>query len=110
MVVLATLKREHGTELLVVPVTTRPPRPGDAAVEIPARVRQHLSLGEERAWIVVDEINRFTWPGPDIRPIRRGDEITPRYGSVPGKLLEQVRREMEKAIAAGKLKMTKRTE
>ncbi|HEX8512863.1 MAG TPA: hypothetical protein VF688_07130 [Allosphingosinicella sp.] len=103
-------KRQHGTQLLVVPVTTRPPRDGDVAVEMPERVRQHLGLGEERCWIVTDEYTLFTWPGPDIRPIRSGGEIQPRYGSIPAKLFEQVRSKIEAAARAGRLEETKRTE
>jgi len=109
-VVVAIEKREHGTQLLVVPVTTRPPREIGAAIEMPTRVRMHLGLGDERCWIVADEYNLFTWPGPDIRPIRRGSEINPRYGSIPGKLFEQVRDRMERTAHAGRLKGTRRTE
>jgi hypothetical protein len=88
VVVVAIRKRPHGTQLIVVPITTRLPRNGDAAIEVPARVRQHLGLGDDKCWIVADEYNLFTWPGPDIRPISRGDVISPSYGFIPGKLLE----------------------
>lgn len=110
VVVVAIEKREHGTQLLVVPVTTRPPRQGDAAVEMPPRVREHLGLGTDRCWIITDEYNLFTWPGPDIRPIRRGDDIGPRYGSIPAKLFEQVRASIAQAARVGRLKETRRTE
>ena len=110
MVVVAAEKRTHGTQLLVVPVTTRPPREGDLAVAMPDRVRQHLGLGDERCWIVADEYNVFTWPGPDIRPIRRGDDISPRYGAIPGKLFEEIRGVMLQAAGTGILKATRRTE
>jgi hypothetical protein len=76
---------------------------------MPERVRRHLGLGEERSWIIADEYNLFTWPGPDIRPIRHGDDIDPCYGKVPGKLFEQVRNLMLRAAGVGKLKATKRT-
>lgn len=108
--VVALRKREHGMQLLVVPVTTRPPRPDDAFVEMPAGVRRHLGLGEERSWIITDEYNLFTWPGPDIRPIRSGGVIEPRYGSIPAKLFEQVRAKIQAAARSGRLKVTKRSE
>jgi hypothetical protein len=110
VVVVATEKRPHGTQLLVVPVTTRPPRLSDIAIEMPARVREHLGLGAEPSWIVADEYNVFTWPGPDIRPIRRGDDISPRYGAIPGRLFEQLRARMESIARRGGLKGTRRTE
>lgn len=77
---------------------------------MPPRVREHLRLGDDRCWIVTDEYNLFTWPGPDIRPIRSGGRIEPRYGSIPGKLFEQVRARIEAAARAGRLKQTERTE
>src|SRR3954471_14619322 len=92
VVVVAIKKREHGSQLVVVPVTTRPPRQGQTPVEMPPKVRQHLGLGGERCWIVTDEYNLFTWPGPDIRPIRSGGALEPRYGSIPAKLFEEVPR------------------
>jgi hypothetical protein len=110
VVVLAARPRSQGTELLVVPVTSQPPRPGDAAVEIPARVRQHLGLTGERSWVVADELNRFTWPGPDIRPVRGKNDLGPFYGKIPAKLFEQVRTRLVAAAQAGRLKVTKRTE
>lgn len=110
VVVVAIEKREHGTQLLFVPVTTRPPRSGDACVEMPSRVREHLGFGAESCWIITDEYNLFTWPGPDIRPIRSGGGVEPRYGSIPGKLFDQVRAGIERAAKAGRLKHTERTE
>lgn len=110
VVVVAIEKRAHGTQLLVVPVTTRPPRAGDVTVEMPAGVRQHLGLGEQRCLIVADEYNLFTWPGPDIRPILKDGEIGPRYGAIPGRLFEQVRSRIEAVARAGALRGTRRTE
>jgi hypothetical protein len=110
VVVVATETKPHGTQLLVVPVTTRPPRGDEAAVEMPVRVRQHLGLGEQRCWIVAEEYNLFTWPGPDIRPIRQGKQISPYYGSIPGRLFDQVRARIEQAAKAGRLKATRRTQ
>jgi mRNA-degrading endonuclease toxin of MazEF toxin-antitoxin module len=108
VVVLATRRQAHRTEILVAPVTTKPPRQGTAAVEMPERVRRHLGLGDERCWIVADEVNRFTWPGPDIRPIRAASDTSPFYGKIPGKLFEQVRANL--AETAGRLKVITRTE
>jgi hypothetical protein len=110
VVVVATRQRSHGTQVLVVPVTTRPPRDGDNAIAMPALVRAHLGLDGEECWIVADEYNLFTWPGPDIRPIRRGEDINPRYGAIPGRLFEQVRNRMMALARTGGLKETRRTD
>ena len=110
VIVAVIQKRDHGTQLLVVPVTTSQPRSGDSPVEMPPRVMAHLGLGEKRCWIVTDEYNLFTWPGPDIRPIRSSGMIEPRYGSIPARLFDEVRARIERSARAGKLKETKRGE
>jgi len=42
--------------------------------ELPPAVKKHLGLDEERSWIVVDELNTFTWPGYDLRPIKKKED------------------------------------
>ncbi len=63
---------------------------------MPAAVRKQLGLRAERSWIVVSEWNQFTWPGYDIRPIRKGATGIS-YGFLPSGLFRQVR----DAILAG---------
>jgi hypothetical protein len=45
----------------VAPITHTPPHDPNTAVEIPLRVKQYLGLDSERSWVVLDEINEFTW-------------------------------------------------
>lgn len=91
-------------QLLVAPVTHRQPEEGQG-IEMPPPVRRHLGLDTERSWIITDELNRFIWPGPDIRVARGADD--PFYGAIPAKLFEAMR----SAILANaeRLRMTKRT-
>lgn len=57
---------------------------------MPMAVKRHLGLDDARCWIVASEVNRFIWPGPDVRPVRGGDG-SPYYGKIPAALLEKVR-------------------
>ena len=91
VVVLATAESATGLRVVVAPVTTKAPMRGDAAVEMPAAVRQHLALGDQPSWIVASEVNSFLWPGPDLRPVRREGDGSPYYGKLPGNLLRKVR-------------------
>lgn len=90
-VVVVVLLAE-GEELVVAPITTKRPRAGEPAVELPARVRSHLGLDAERSWISVATLNRFVWPGPDLRPIPKRSPKTAVYGYIPQVLLDEVRR------------------
>lgn len=89
-VVLVTQSVDGLDQVHVVPMTTQPPRKGQQSIEVPAAVRAHLGLSAERSWVVVDEWNRFTWPGYDIRPIR-GREPAISYGFLPAGFFRQVR-------------------
>lgn len=74
-------------QVAVVPITHSPPHNPNVAVEIPLRVKEHLGLDSDRSWVVLDEINVFTWPGFDLRPIRRGESRID-YGLLPPKFFE----------------------
>lgn len=89
-VVIVTTTVDGADQLFVVPMTTKPPARGQAAIEVPSAVRKHLGLKAERSWVIVSEWNRFTWPGFDIRPIRKGDPDVS-YGYLPSGLFRQIR-------------------
>lgn len=76
-------------QVAVVPITHSPPRDPEVAIEIPARVKAHLGLDAERSWVVLDELNEFTWPGYDLRPISREDDRVC-YGFLPPKLFARL--------------------
>ena len=63
----------------------------DLTVEIPQATKRRLGLDNARSWIVLTEANRFTWPGPDLRPVRRGEAASVLYGELPGHLLVKIR-------------------
>ena len=109
MVVISRKVVGERTELLVVPVTTQPPQRAGEGFEVPARVKTHLGLDAERCWIMVTELNRFEWPGPDVRPVGRGDG-SPFYGFIPEGLFEPVLAAVIARAQAGRLKVTKRSE
>jgi hypothetical protein len=52
-------------------------------------VKRALKLVDERSWVVLDEVNQFTWPGFDIRPVP-GSKNRFFYGFIPPVLLAQI--------------------
>jgi hypothetical protein len=107
-VVVATILRGRTTQLLVAPITHAPPRRATDAIEIPLIVKRRLGLDAARSWIVLTELNRFIWPGPDIR-LAPGHE-SPFYDAIPDWLFFDVRNGVVRHSAAGNLAITKRTE
>jgi hypothetical protein len=81
-VLLAITDEAGDQKVIVLPITH---------TEIPAATKRRLGLDDERSWIVVTESNRFTWPGPDLRPAISGDPASVAYGELPSALFEQVR-------------------
>ena len=75
--------------MTVAPITHTPPAKDGEAIELPPRVKQALGLDDERSWIVLDEVNQFTWPGYDIRPVP-GSKDRFDYGFIPPRLYDAV--------------------
>ena len=96
-VVLAVKRSGDETKVVVAPITHAHPVAPNSAIEIPAQTKSRLGLDEARSWIVTDEVNVFTWPGPDLRPINARN---PRRGFVYGALSQNLTR----AVAASVMK------
>ena len=106
-VLLAVTDEAGDRKVLVVPITHTPPRDLALAVEIPAATKRRLGLDDERSWIVVAEANRFTWPGPDLRPMKSGDATTVVYGELPADLFRKVRDKWLASSAARRAVVTR---
>ncbi len=104
VVILAVRKRGDELVVSVAPVTHTLPPARSGAIEIPAITKQRLGLDTERSWIITHEVNRFTWPGPDLRPISPGTfayGLLPRglYNAVKAAVLEHVRQRTMRQVS-----------
>jgi hypothetical protein len=108
VIVLAVERPDDGSSIVtVVPVTHSRPDDPSAALELPLAVKHHLRLDAERSWIILDEINQFTWPGFDLRPIppSRG-RFT--YGFLPPRLFDDILTTLRSVWSKGHGKATPR--
>ena len=89
-IVVATRRENGEVRVIIAPITHEPPADWHDSIEISAGVRAALGLDDHRQWLRLDELNRFTWPGYDLRAIpgspRRYD-----YGMLPRALFERLR-------------------
>jgi hypothetical protein len=90
-VILVTTNEDGENVVTALPITHTPPSNPELAVEIPQLTKRRLGLDDARSWVVLTEANRFTWPGPDLRPVRRGEAASVLYGELPGSLLAKIR-------------------
>jgi hypothetical protein len=106
VVVLAVTREDGDTIVAVAPVTHAPPRAAGEAVEIPAATKARLGLDAGRSWIIVSELNRFVWPGVDLRPVPGKNSYD--YGVLPPGLFRQVREGLAGWVRSRKLRTTAR--
>lgn len=90
--IVVAVRRDSNGEIdtIVAPITHRPPEDPTASIEIPAATCKSLGLDSGRHWLRLDDLNRFAWPGFDLRPLpskpNRYD-----YGMLPAGLFQQLR-------------------
>jgi hypothetical protein len=110
VIVLTVRTTSDGIETVVLPITHRAPVRPELAVELPVATKRRLGLDDDRSWIVIDEANRFIWPGPDLRPARRGDLSSIAIGVLPPGLFEIVKTRFLAVASIQRGKLTQRTE
>jgi hypothetical protein len=102
-IVLAARKASGDIVTYVAPITHRRPADATRGIALPARLRRHLGLDQLPSWIIVDEVNRFVWPGPDLQPIPGTRPARFSYGYLPDDVFRQVVEAMDTARHAGRL-------
>ncbi len=108
-VIVLSMTEENGEIMVTVaPIThTAPARQGEA-VEIPVATKARLGLDRERSWVVVTEVNRFSWPGHDLRPVPGASAGTYAYGVVPPGFFWQIKDGILACAGRQKLRTTPR--
>jgi len=106
-VVVAAADEDGDIRVYVAPTTHS--KPNDPhAVELPAAAKRRLSLDDAPSWIVTSELNRFVWPGYDLRPIARDKPDTFAWGFLPTEVFAAVKRGIGLHQHARRLKLTGR--
>lgn len=111
-VIILSVEETDGRKVVTVaPITHAAPAHADSAIEIPAATKQRLGLDSERSWVIAADLNRFIWPGADLRPIRRdGSAYAYAYGLLPAGLYRQIRDRVVALARAGQVTATRRTD
>lgn len=108
-VVMTMLIDEQDVRVVVLPITHAPPSAGTDAVAIPAAIKRSLGLDDDPSWIVVDELNVFVWPGPDLRQVSAARD-TCLYGYLPAGFFNTVRERAVSAIRQRRTRQVPRSE
>jgi hypothetical protein len=109
--VILTLQNQDGHDYVAVaPITHTPPRTAEDGLELPASVKAHLGLDGERSWIILTEVNRFLWPGPDLRALPGTEPPAFTYGFLPPRLFSVIRDRIVQRVRSRLLLGVKRTD
>ncbi len=109
MVVLSVQDAGNDKIVTVAPITHTRPERADLAIPLPSAVKRRLGLDSEPSWIIAADLNRFVWPGVDLRPTGI-DQRTYAYGLLPAALYHQLRLRVLALARAGQAALTRRTE
>ncbi len=101
---------QDAARVVVVPITHARPAAGQNALEIPQATKRRLGLDDERSWVVLDEVNVFIWPGPDVRPVPGRTPSTIAYGMLPASFTRSIRDGVVALQAAARMRRVPRSE
>ncbi len=99
-------QNEYGeTEVFIAPITHRPPHSTERAIHLPQATKRRLGLDDQDSWIITTEVNRFVWPGPDLRPVPGGGLA---YGHLPARMTQDVVQQIKDNANDQSLKVVRR--
>jgi hypothetical protein len=107
VIVLSVQSVDGQTVVTVAPIIHTPPADASLAIEIPAGTKKRLGLDDQRSWIIAADLNRFIWPGVDLRPTARNNHAFA-YGLLPPNLYREVRDRVRALARAGHARLTAR--
>ncbi|MBD3662225.1 MAG: type II toxin-antitoxin system PemK/MazF family toxin [Arenibacter algicola] len=107
-IVLVSEQVDGETVVIVVPITHTSPQDDETAVELPPETKKRMGMDDQPSWVMVNEVNRFIWPGPDLRPIPNANPRRFDYGVLPPKLFKKITSAMEELRSKKRLTVVPR--
>ncbi|TQN50340.1 hypothetical protein DLNHIDIE_00193 [Acidithiobacillus thiooxidans ATCC 19377] len=109
-IVAAARNESGGQAVYVLPITHSSPIDHSEAVELPQQTILRLGLDGLCSWVVISEANRFSWPGPDLRPLSGMWLDSAAYGFLPPRFFKIIRDKFVEKGRHGELGFVTRTE
>jgi hypothetical protein len=106
--IIAARTSPGGPVARIMPITHDEPVDKSSAVEIPNETKKRMGMDSKRSWIICSEANQSEWPGPDLRPVRRGMNKFD-YGSLPPGLFAAVKEKNIDLIRSGRFLLVPRS-
>lgn len=108
VIVVTSIDDDGDTIVYVVPITHRYSTGDPEALELPRAVKRRLRLDDKPSWVVASELDRFVWPGYDLRPIARDRPGVFSFGFLPVEVFEAIKKGVARSRKEQKLKIVDR--
>ncbi len=101
---IVVVAEDEDGEMLVYVAPVTHSRPDDPhAVELPEAAKRRLGLDDAPSWILSHELNRFVWPGYDLRPVSRALPEVFAWGFLPVEIFAALKRGIAAHQRGGRL-------
>lgn len=106
--ILGVQEEQDKKMVYVAPITHTPPFYPEESVLVPNETGSRIGLDDKPKWLMLNEVNKFEWPGLDIRRVPHRRERSQFYGFVPRQFLEQARDKMREMMQQNRFNVVPR--
>lgn len=103
----AIVLARDGSRLVVAPITHSPTK-DQSGIELHPNLKRMLKLDDEKSWLIITEVNIFTWPSPEAIPVPGRGQTSWIYGRLPENILRLARDKIIEHLVAKKLERIER--
>jgi hypothetical protein len=100
--ILAVVEGKDDVTVYVSPMTHTAPYQPERSIKLSDDTSARLRMDCNNSWLMVDEVNKFTWPGDCLRRVFNREKPSYCYGMLPETVLLDARSKM-KAFNANKV-------
>jgi hypothetical protein len=93
--ILAVVNDKDDTTVYVSPITHTAPFHPEESILLTQETKRRLGLDTQNSWLMVNEVNKFTWPGDDLRRVPHVQPASYTYGMLPETVLLEARSKLK---------------
>lgn len=93
--ILAVIEGKDETTVYVAPMTHTAPFHPEESIQLTDATSRRLRMNCGSSWLMVNEVNKFIWPGCDIRRVPNREPRTYCFGRLPEEVLLEARQKLK---------------
>lgn len=97
-------------KVFVAPITHTPPFHPEDSLQMPQETKRRLGLDSETSWLMLSDVNKFSWPGYDLGRVPRRNQPTIVYGNVSASFMNEAQKQMRDMFHQKRVQIVPRDE